>query len=47
MADYINRPVDKEIRALRHILVDVTAVFKELKTCLYMFHENTKYWPYK
>jgi hypothetical protein len=44
-ADYMNGPVDKEIGALRHILMDVTAVFEELKTCLYMFYENTKYWP--
>jgi hypothetical protein len=47
MADYMNRPVNKEIGAPRHILVDAIAVFEELKTCLYMFHENTKYWPHE
>jgi len=44
-ADYMNGPVDEEIGAPRRILVDATAVFEELKTRLYMFHENTKYWP--
>jgi len=47
MADYMNGPVDKEIGAPRRILMDVIAVFEELKTRLYMFHENMKYWPYE
>jgi hypothetical protein len=41
----MNGPVDQEIGAPRHILVDAGAIFEELKSRLYMFHDNTKHWP--
>jgi hypothetical protein len=43
--DYVNGPVDQEISAPRRILVDAGAIFEELKSHLYMFHDNTKHWP--
>jgi hypothetical protein len=43
--DYMNGPIHDKISAPRHVLVDANAIFEELKSHLYLFHDNTRHWP--
>jgi hypothetical protein len=41
----MNGPIHDEISTPRRVLVDASAIFEELKSRLYLFHDNTRHWP--